>query len=353
MKRACRVAALAAVMMLFAAGQIFAASDYGYQITIYPGNQGTFEDNAVGMLYCNAAGDDVIKYGETVTLDVNDIKVNLDQEKYYVKGLREAGTDNSDPSFIQSRTIKVKRDMAYVVAYGMRQNMVKYTVKYLDENGEELLPAGEYYGSVGDKPTVSFKYVKGYLPNAYNEEKTLKANEAENVFPFVYHKVETPAAEKPEQKAEQPTQAEQPKADQPKDEQPASGSAEKKKSKSKPKANDNDRDNDTGNTVRYVASGNNQAAANQAANNGTANDQNAAGNQTAGNQTDSGSNDSGSPAELVDLDDNDVPLASAPSDKEGKSSGKHTAAILRIVIGALAVLAIVVLVVIRRRRSDA
>ena len=64
--------------------------------------------------------------------------------------------------------------------------MVAYTVQYLDENGNELAPSNTFYGSIGDKPVVAFQYIEGYLPQAYNLTKTLSANEADNVFPFVY-----------------------------------------------------------------------------------------------------------------------------------------------------------------------
>ncbi|MCI8930475.1 MAG: hypothetical protein HFI00_13665, partial [Lachnospiraceae bacterium] len=36
------------------------------------------------------------------------------------------------------------------------------------------------------KPVVAFLYVEGYVPQAYNLTKTLSKNEAENIFTFVY-----------------------------------------------------------------------------------------------------------------------------------------------------------------------
>ena len=75
--------------------------------------------------------------------------------------------------------------------------MVKYVVHYLDENNNDLIKSEEFYGMVGDNPVVSFRYVEGYQPNAYNLTKKLTANEAENVFPFTYSKVSAAAADQP------------------------------------------------------------------------------------------------------------------------------------------------------------
>ena len=66
--------------------------------------------------------------------------------------------------------------------------MVKYVVHYLDENEKELRKSETFYGMVGDKPVVSYRYVEGYQPNAYNLTKSLLENEAENVFAFTYSK---------------------------------------------------------------------------------------------------------------------------------------------------------------------
>ena len=78
--------------------------------------------------------------------------------------------------------------MSFVVAYGLKKDMVKYTVKYEDKNGKELSQAKTCYGSVGDKPVVAYKYIDGYIPDAYNATKTLVDNEKDNVFVFHYKK---------------------------------------------------------------------------------------------------------------------------------------------------------------------
>ena len=149
---------------------------YTYSVTLSAGKQGTFAD-----------GDRIVreelKYGDYVNFDWRD-QLTLKDDKYYAKGIRRSGEDNSN-SFITDQ-VQVTGDEDYVVAYGVLGDMVAYTVQYLDENGNELAPSKTYYGSVGDRPVVAFQYIEGYLPQAYNLTKTLSENEADNVFPFEY-----------------------------------------------------------------------------------------------------------------------------------------------------------------------
>ena len=48
-----------------------------------------------------------------------------------------------------------------------------------------------FYGNIGDKPIVAYKYINGYTPKTAAFTKTLDQNEAENVFVFVYDKTPT------------------------------------------------------------------------------------------------------------------------------------------------------------------
>lgn len=69
--------------------------------------------------------------------------------------------------------------------------MVAYTVNYQDADGNELAPSQQFYGNVGDKPVVAYRYIDGYIPQAAALTKTLSSNEAENVFTFVYEEGES------------------------------------------------------------------------------------------------------------------------------------------------------------------
>lgn len=172
-----------------AAEDAFAADDDGttYTVFIYSGKEGYFgeQGKTVKKITGNAYDDEV-----TIRLSDLDLKVK-DPNQYYVRGLKVAGHDNDELSSVQfnSYTFNIKEDMSFSVAYGMAGGMVKYTVKYVDEDGKALHDSEEFYGMAGDKPVVAFRHVKGYLPDNYNLSKMLSENEADNVFTFTYHKV--------------------------------------------------------------------------------------------------------------------------------------------------------------------
>ena len=67
--------------------------------------------------------------------------------------------------------------------------MVSYVINYEDASGRTLSPSRTFYGNVGDRPVVAFLYIDGYEPQAYNLTKTLSKNEADNIFTFVYSRV--------------------------------------------------------------------------------------------------------------------------------------------------------------------
>lgn len=156
-------------------------SEYTYTITLYSGKEGIFSD---GSSEVKITG---LKYGDVVSLGQYIPSVTLnDAEKYYVRGIRESGKDNntvSNPAFT------VESDREYVIAYGIKGNMTAYTVNYQDQDGNTLLPSETFYGVVGDKAVVAFRYVDGYQPQAYNLSKTLSSNEAENVLTFTYQRI--------------------------------------------------------------------------------------------------------------------------------------------------------------------
>lgn len=175
------------------------AAERTYKITLSTGNRGSTGDTSVlvsvqdgGDGYNIAKGADKITVsglpaGARVSFDVAaDGAVAVTDSKYYVKGIRESGKDTS--SVEQAASILIDGDQEYVVAYGVKGELVAYTVSYIGPNGEQLAPSRTYYGNVGDKPVVAYLYIDGYTPQAYNLTKTLAADEAENVFAFRYSK---------------------------------------------------------------------------------------------------------------------------------------------------------------------
>jgi len=156
--------------------------DYTFTVTIYSGKEGTFG----GSRKVVRSG---LKYDEQITVSLSDLGLEVkNPDKYYPRGLKIAGHDNDEISRYDynSYTFRVRQDESFSVAYGMKGGMVKYTVNYVDEDGDDLLDSETYYGMVGDYPVVSYKYVEGYTPNAYNLGKTLSSDESKNVFTFTY-----------------------------------------------------------------------------------------------------------------------------------------------------------------------
>ena len=123
-----------------------------------------------------------LKYGDRIVFNVNSATKMNEGSKYYIKGVRISGRDEYEAA----AAFAVTKDANYVVAYGVAANLVGYTVNYVDSEGTSLLESAKYYGNVGDKPVVAYRYIENYTPTAYNLTKTLSSNEEENVFNFVY-----------------------------------------------------------------------------------------------------------------------------------------------------------------------
>ena len=148
---------------------------YTYKVTLSAGNKGTINGQ-------NKIEQTNIASGSTVTFNLNDIQVTDD--KYYVKGIRLSGRDNDEA--LASPSFDVTGDADYVVAYGIKKDMVAYTVNYQDASGKALAESQTFYGNVGDKPIVAYQYIENYIPDALALTKTLSNNESENVFTFTY-----------------------------------------------------------------------------------------------------------------------------------------------------------------------
>lgn len=176
---------------------------YTYTVTFYAGKQGTFAGTAGLSTSNNAAiispssdGSEMkvsgLKLGDTVSFNAQ-ANVSMDAtSKYYVQGVRLSGRDNDT---VAASAFRVEGDADYVVAYGIKGNVTSYTVNYYKEDGSTLVASETFYGNVGDKPVVAYKYVDGYRPQALGLTKTLSENGAENVFTFVYEEVEPPVVE--------------------------------------------------------------------------------------------------------------------------------------------------------------
>ena len=200
MKRRCRrflSALLAAVLVCLSGiprGYAQITEGYTYTVTIYPGNQGRFASAEPLTVQSDTAsvsfsGSGIritgLRYGDRVGFDaaMDGAVILKDGSKYYSKGIRESGRDNST---VGASSFAVTGDREYVVAYGIRGKMVSYRINYRDGNGKDLLPSRTYYGNIGERPVAAWAYVDGYLPQAYNLTRTLQADSEKNVFSFIY-----------------------------------------------------------------------------------------------------------------------------------------------------------------------
>jgi len=152
---------------------------YKYKITFYSGVQGCFEDGSDTVVHKD------LPDGSKVFFNAQSAVKLGEDSKYYVKGVRLSGRDNSEAE-MASITVDVNKDEDYVVVYGIKGEQVRYTVKYETEGGKTLAEDDVFYGNVGDKPVVAYKYISGYVPSALAITKTLSENAEENIFTFVY-----------------------------------------------------------------------------------------------------------------------------------------------------------------------
>lgn len=182
-----RIITVLAIAFCFLLGTttVFGADgDYDYNLTVSGGN-GTIAGDVI-----KDAGTQTVSIttgtNAKLTIGGESYNVNPPSNKYFVRGMKTAGHDNNDDAGPFLTAAVNGGDTEVVVAYGLKSNMVAYTVSYVDQNGAQLLNSETHYGVIGDKPIVSYKYVEGYLPDAYNVTKTLTANAADNVFTFTY-----------------------------------------------------------------------------------------------------------------------------------------------------------------------
>ena len=301
------------VVTAVSAMSVMAADNYTYKVTVYSGNKGTIEGQDKVVFTGLDAGSQVI---------LNTESVQVTDDKYYVKGFRLSGHDNEEA--LASPTIEVDGDADYVVAYGIKANMVAYTVNYQDADGKALANSQTFYGNVGDKPVVAYQYIENYIPQALALTKTLSDNEVENVFTFTY----TPG--EMDKVVETTTTVTT--------NVPAAGTVVSRGTAG-----------NTGNTAGNV-SGNVSGTATGTADAGTAseNDTNTTGENTSEENETVESTDGRTPKEIIDLDDEETPKANI--DAEDKNKKVSPIADVVIIIASLTALAMLIIYLRKRAK---
>lgn len=188
MKRMHKIAVLAlAVVMVLGTMVVFA--DYDYTMTVSAG-RGSITLPADKITSAEALTTDPTK--NIVKINGKEVTVTPPDADHFVIGLKDAGHDNG-ALLAANKEVKLadrNEDTELVVAYGLKSDMVEYTINYVEAGtGNVLLPAETHYGVDGSKPVVSYKYVENYLPDAYNRTGTLVRGGA-NTFTFYYYEVD-------------------------------------------------------------------------------------------------------------------------------------------------------------------
>ena len=277
-----------------------------YKVTISSGLHGTIGGNTTVEL--------TVKSGDSVNY-LDYMPTNVD-EYYYFKGFHISGQEGAAPPST------IERDLMIVASYGIEGDMAKITVHYQTANGAQLANDDELRGKIGDKPVVPARHIDNYTPNAYNYTFTLTGDREVT---FVYTPV--PVQQNNQQNNNQ---------------------------------NNNQQNNNQANQANQANPANqgNQANAVNPANQANPANPTNQGNNSQGTEVPGGSTEpeNNNPPELVDLDNQDVPLARPEAGTVGNESQqlhKNTWTAITIgMIGLLGVIAALIYAVSRKKKKE-
>ena len=153
---------MALALNLFAG--IGAFANNAYTVRVYPGVNATLTG---GSPYS-----ELQPYGGSFSFDASIVNLTAEgAKKYYIMGLREGGKDNSDYLYpMNSDTkkvdvpIEIKKDMDFVVAYGIEGTQVSLTVSCVNGNTGETIKTETYYGNYGERVLIKAPYVDNMSP---------------------------------------------------------------------------------------------------------------------------------------------------------------------------------------------
>lgn len=108
-------------------------------------------------------------------------KANDPENKYYFKGYHISGQVDE-----MLGVFNIDKDLILVGTYGVANSLTEYRVRYIDTDGNEILPTDTMYANEGDQPIVGCRYKAGYIPNvAMMQSDPLKKGVIQ-VFTFIY-----------------------------------------------------------------------------------------------------------------------------------------------------------------------
>ena len=161
------------LLMIACFAPVLKAEDDYYVITISGGLHGTASNEEIHWPKNETKAFPLGDYYDSVTVNANEAN------KYDKKGFHKSGIEG-----VITGAEVITKDTIYVMSYKVPGDRVEYYAEYYLDG--QLVETDTYFGSVGDKPVVSYKYFEGYEPNTYNITGTLKPNSADNRFQFYY-----------------------------------------------------------------------------------------------------------------------------------------------------------------------
>lgn len=184
MKKILSALFLVMLMSLACLGNISADENYTYTIEFDNGLYGTITD-LQGNPVTIKTGIDPTKGPQFIP---SQYRVEVNNPKYYFKGFHISGKMEEDDNgvFKPIGTTPIDKDLIIVATYGVAGSLKEYHVRYVDQDGYELLPTDRFYGNIGDKPVVAYRYISGYTPNTYNYTGTITDSDEILTFTFVY-----------------------------------------------------------------------------------------------------------------------------------------------------------------------
>jgi len=165
------------------------ADETTYTVQFDGGRYGTITGDSGSKLDCIPFNSTYYLNGNTATIVFPDRsiheftlnKTNDPNNKYYFKGFHISGQVDS-----LYTTLNINKDLILVGTYGVANSLTEYRVRYIDEDGNEILPTDTMYANEGDQPIVGCRYKAGYIPNVAMMQSEPLRKGVVQVFTFIY-----------------------------------------------------------------------------------------------------------------------------------------------------------------------
>ena len=192
-----KISSLLLALICILSISVVAFADTAYTVRLFPG------DPQVGKFKTGSyQGSPGYSYQSTANFTVNAGTISIIDDKYDFIGITEAGKDyknigNSVKTdkftyFPIDKTtgdvsVPVTRDQDYVVVYGIKGNLVPYTINIVSSTTGAVLRTMHYQGEIGSRPVIPLPYVENYVaPGSHGRTPTALAKGAENRWSVTY-----------------------------------------------------------------------------------------------------------------------------------------------------------------------